>query len=136
MMTAHASSPPTVRQVVARNVRVALKRERWSGRAAAHELGWHHANMARRLAGATDFNATELVELAELLGCDVAEFFTDTMRADVLESTRKSAALTESPERFTHHDEYDGSQMDYDILMHASGAFFDHELSVGYYPHR
>jgi transcriptional regulator with XRE-family HTH domain len=96
MSTLHSESP-SVTQLVARNVRDALKRQRWSGRSAAIELGWGTAFISRRLSGDVDFNVSELSQIADLLNVPVGSFFDEDgrgVRVAGLGNGRRGPVLT------------------------------------------
>lgn len=61
-------------QVIA-EVRRHLKRQRWSARRAAMEIGWSEMYISRRLGKKTPFDLRDLALLAELLEVEVIDFF-------------------------------------------------------------
>jgi transcriptional regulator with XRE-family HTH domain len=60
---------------VADNVRAELARQRWSGRAAAKEVGWSTPYLQRRLGGDQPFDVADLLTLSRLLNVPVTRFF-------------------------------------------------------------
>lgn len=73
-------------QVIA-EIRRHLKRQRWSARQAAMEIGWSEMYISRRLGKKTPFDLRDLEALAELLEVRVIDFF---------------VPLEESPRQLTH----------------------------------
>ncbi len=77
----------SVEDQVIEEIRRHLKRQRWSARQAAMEIGWSEMYISRRLGKKTPFDLRDLEALAELLEVRVIDFF---------------VPLEESPRVLTH----------------------------------
>lgn len=71
------------REAVASAVRVAMAREKKSGRALADEIGMPQSNLSRRMAGETAFTVDELAVIARALKTPLSEFVSDLPVAGV-----------------------------------------------------
>jgi ribosome-binding protein aMBF1 (putative translation factor) len=78
-----AQADPEIREYVATEVRAELARQRLSVTEAARRLGWGQTVLYRRVTGEIAFEASELAQVARLLGVPIEKFFPGDLNAQV-----------------------------------------------------
>lgn len=73
--TAPNDNRDETRLTIAFNLTKELKRQRWTGRAAATALGLTQPYVSRRMTGAVDLTGSDLTMFADFLEVPVARFF-------------------------------------------------------------
>lgn len=67
----------TADHTVAQRVTAAMQAGGYSQKATAEASGIPRVTLIRRLSGATPFTVKELASIADVLGCDIRDFFED-----------------------------------------------------------
>jgi BetR domain. len=90
-------------QFVAYRVRVELDRQDRSTRDLARELDMTASSMQRRVSGEVPFSATQIAQVAQVLGVDVAVFFPPRSVAQADDDAHERSDQSENPHRRGKH---------------------------------
>ena len=96
-MTNAMQNPTPTREIVATNLRTALKDQRWSERRAADALGLTHAYVNRRVSGETELSGSDIAMFASFLRMREQDFFTQITNGSLARVTelRPRATVTD-----------------------------------------